>query len=213
MTVFFREVFKFVMAMSTKYSIDSTHNLSHTFQVLNYAFKIYEQEKYTFPPLKNQEKIIYTSAALHDMCDRKYTNVDTGKDEINTFLETNAIKPIEKKAIVDIIDTMSYSKVKKTGFPDHGEYQRAYHVVREADLLAAYDFDRCMLYTMQRDKNGDIDNAFREAEDLFTERVFKHKTDGLLTTKYAYNQHDILCLTAEARIETWRNILSRIKPM
>ena len=117
MTVFFREVFKFVMAMSAKYSIDSTHDISHTFQVLNYAFKIYEQEQYTFPPLKNQEKVIYTAAALHDMCDRKYVNVDTGKDEINTFLEKNAIKPNEQKAIVDIIDTMSYSKVKKTGFP------------------------------------------------------------------------------------------------
>jgi GTP-binding protein HflX len=30
---------------------------------------------------------------------------------------------------------MSYSTVQKRGFPKLGEYQRAYHVVREADLL------------------------------------------------------------------------------
>ena len=69
------------------------------------------------------------------------------------------------------------------------------------------------LYKMHRDKTGDVDTAFREAEDLFKDRVFKHKIHGLLTTKYATDQHDLLCATAEARIETWRNMLSRIRPM
>jgi HD superfamily phosphodiesterase len=213
MTVFFREVFKFVMTMSAKNNIDSTHDISHTFQVLNNACKIYEQEKYTSPTITQYEKIIYSAAALHDMCDDKYTNVDEGMHDIDLFLERNSIKPIERKAILDIISTMSYSKVKKNGFPCHGEYQRAFHIVREADLLAAYDFDRCILYKMHRDQNGDVDTAFREAEDLFKDRVFKHKIHGLLTTKYATDQHDLLCATAEASIETWRNMLSRIRPM
>ena len=121
--------------------------------------------------------------------------------------------PSDLEIMGKIIGTMSYSKVKKNGFPYHGEYQRAYHIVREADLLSAYDFDRCMLYRMHRDQSGDIDSAFDEAEELFNERVFKHKLDGLLTTKYANDQHDQLCLIAEARIETWRNIVSRIRPM
>ena len=47
--------------------------------------------------------------------------------------------PIEKRAVIDIVDTMSYNKVITSGFPYHGEYQRAYHIVREADLLAGYD--------------------------------------------------------------------------
>lgn len=213
MTAFFREVFKFIIAMSTKHKIDSTHDISHSLQVLNYAFKIYEREKNTFPTIKEYEKIIYSAAALHDMCDNKYTNVEEGKNDIELFLQRNGIKPVEKKTIIDIIDTMSYSKVKKDGFPYHGEYQRAYHVVREADLLAAYDFDRCMLYRMHRDQSGDIESAFYEAEELFNERVFRHKVDGLLTTNYANDQHDLLCVTAEARIESWRNIISRIRPM
>ena len=43
--------------------------------------------------------------------------------------------------IFQIITTMSYSTVKKNGFPSLNEYQLAYHIVREADLLAAYDID------------------------------------------------------------------------
>ena len=30
---------------------------------------------------------------------------------------------------------MSYSKVKKSGFPDMNEFQTAYHIVRESDLF------------------------------------------------------------------------------
>ena len=213
MTLFFREVFKFIIATSSKYKIDSSHDLTHSLQVLNYAFNIYQREKNTFPSLKYHEKIIYTAAALHDMCDNKYIDVETGKYDINSFLEKNKISHIERKAIMDIIDTMSYSTVKKNGFPSHGEYQPAYHVVREADLLAAYDFDRCMLYKMNREQSGDIESAFYEAEELFSQRVFRHKVDGLLTTNYANDQHDLLCVTAEARIESWKNIISRIRPM
>ena len=113
MTVFFREVFKFVMTMSAKNNIDSTHDISHTFKVLNNACKIYEQEKYTSHTITQHEKIIYSAAALHDMCDDKYTNVEQGIHDIGLFLERNSIKPIERKAILDIISTMSYSKVKK----------------------------------------------------------------------------------------------------
>lgn len=213
MTAFFREVFKFIIAMSCKHKIDSTHDITHSLQVLNYAFNIYEREVYTFPPLKHNEKIIYTAAALHDMCDNKYIDVDEGKRDIDCFLERNKIKPVERKAIMDIIDTMSYSTVKKNGFPYHGEYQRAYHVVREADLLAGYDFDRCMLFRMNRDGNGDIENAFQEAEEIFQNRVFRHKVDGLLTTNYAIDQHDMLVMNANAKIMTWKNIIGKIKTM
>ena len=111
MTSFFREVFKFIIAMSSKHKIDSTHDITHSLQVLNYAFNIYEREVYTFPPLKHNEKVIYAAAALHDMCDNKYIDVDEGKRDIDCFLERNNINPDEKKAIIDIIDTMSYSKV------------------------------------------------------------------------------------------------------
>ena len=83
-----------------------------------------------------------------------------------------------------IINTMSYSKVKVKGFPELGEYQLAYHIVREADLLAAYDIDRCIMYTMYRD-NNDYTKALTIALDLFDYRVFKMRSDRLFITKFS----------------------------
>ena len=131
------------MATITKYNIDESHGLGHSMNVLNYANQIYEKEQYTFPPLKQHEDVIYVAAAVHDMCDNKYMSVEEGKAEIDGLLTKIQMKPMERKAVLDIIGTMSYSKVIQNGFPYLGEYQRAYHVVREADLLSAYDFDRC----------------------------------------------------------------------
>ena len=51
--------------------------------------------------------------------------------------------------IGDIIGSMSYSKVKKNGFPELGDYQTEYNIVREADLLAAYDIDRAIIYRIK----------------------------------------------------------------
>ena len=85
-----------------------------------------------------------------------------------------------------IITTMSYSKVKKFGFPvfeNMGHYW-AYHVVREADLLSAYDFDRYMVYHIKQNE-GDLESAFDNANKLFENRVLKHYEDNLLLTDYS----------------------------
>jgi len=210
MSSFFNKVFKFIMTVSAKHNIDSTHDMSHSLQVLQYASKIYEREHLLFPQLKEHEAIIYSAAALHDMCDDKYTDVEEGKNDTEQFLKRENVGTSEIKVIMDIIDTMSYSKVRNTGFPYHGEYQRAYNVVREADLMAAYDFDRCMLFKMHRAGTGDIDEAFRDAEELFRTRVFRHKIDGLLTTNYAFEQHDVLVVSARDRIDSWRSVIPRL---
>jgi hypothetical protein len=84
----------------------------------------------------------------------------------------------ELKATTDIISTMSYSKVMKTGtpiFPQLDNYQLAYHIVRESDLLAAYDFDRCMIYQIEK-LNGDFDTALIDSIKLFDNRVYSRIT-------------------------------------
>ena len=130
--------------------------------VLNYAHDIYNSEVVRNNYLKEHEEIIYISSALHDMCDNKYVDVDKGLARINDFLEINNPTQTNREdvnsqneVIKKIIQTMSYSTVKKNGFPDLQNYQLAYHIVREADLLSAYDFDRCMIYNINK-KNGDI---------------------------------------------------------
>ena len=81
------------------------------------------------------------------MCDKKYMNEVEGLKRIEDFIEKD-IDTERKEIILKIISTMSYSIVKKNGFPNLGIYQNAYHCVREADILSAYDFDRCVIYDM-----------------------------------------------------------------
>jgi hypothetical protein len=120
------------------------------------------------------------------MCDKKYMDEKKGMDNIENFLKNEMyLDNIEIETILKIISTMSYSKVKKNGFPDDlGIYILAYHVVREADLLTAYSFIRCLEYTINNiDEN--FESSIERCKILFNERMFKHFDDGLFKTKYS----------------------------
>jgi len=200
-------LFNFVLLMTAKYNIDESHGISHSMNVLHNAHNIYENEKIINPFLLSQEKIIMVSAVLHDLCDKKYMDETEGMYMIEEFLE-DKMEKYEIDITKQIISTMSYSTVKKNGFPDLGLYQHAYHIVREADLLAAYDFDRCMIYNIHR-LNGNIEQAYIDAYHLFRNRVFKHKEDGLLNTDYSIKQSIILETNALERMNTWRKMLHK----
>lgn len=178
--------------MCIKYKIDESHGMKHALDVYKHCMKNVMSESIQYPDLLNQQPIIYTAALLHDTCDKKYMDENEGIQEISEFLtNTKSYNNIEKNVIVEIIQTMSYSKVKKNGFPNLGEYQMAYHIVREADLLAAYDFDRGLIYTMH---NYDVDykTAFYMAKELYEKRMAKHVEDKLITTEYGINQASFL---------------------
>ena len=214
------KLFQFVLLTSKEYNIDESHGLSHSMNVLHFAHNIYEAEKINYPILESQSKIIYVSSIIHDMCDKKYLDENTGLKEINNFLE-DKLTPTEIDITKRIINTMSYSKVKKQGFPELHEYQMAYHVVREADLLAAYDFDRCMLYNIHMQTKSTINNptpinndikildAFNNASELFQNRVLKHNHDNLFVTNYSKHNYLPLHIDAIKRINTWKNILKK----
>jgi HD superfamily phosphodiesterase len=204
----------FVLLVSKKSKIDESHGLSHSMNVLHFTHNILENEKKNYPYLENQEKIIYVSAAIHDMCDKKYVNEKEGISKINEFLEDKMDKQ-EIDTVTKIISTMSYSTVKKKGFPELYEYQMAYHIVREADLLAAYDFDRCMLYNIHKqtesNKEQDIKllDAFNDANELFQKRVLRHHIDGLFITNYSKQNYLPLQIDAIKRIQTWKKIIKK----
>jgi HD superfamily phosphodiesterase len=204
----------FVLLVSKKSKIDESHGLSHSMNVLHFTHNILENEKKNYPYLENQEKIIYVSAAIHDMCDKKYVNEKEGISKINEFLEDKMDKQ-EIDTVTKIISTMSYSTVKKKGFPELYEYQMAYHIVREADLLAAYDFDRCMLYNIhkQTESNKEQDlkllDAFNDANELFQKRVLRHHIDGLFITNYSKQNYLPLQIDAIKRIQTWKKIMKK----
>jgi HD superfamily phosphodiesterase len=179
-------------------------------EVLHFAHNIYTNEIKQNPYLQNHKNIIYSAALLHDMCDKKYVNEKEGIIEINNFLK-DKLDDTEISTTNKIISKMSYSTVKKCGYPkDLGEYELAYHIVREADLLAAYDFERCMIYNMYR-LNGDFENAFNDSKNLFQNRVYKHFDDNLFITNYSKKIAVKLESNSIRQIKKWTKLLQKLK--
>jgi HD superfamily phosphodiesterase len=175
---------------------------------LYYSNQIFESEIESYPDLKKYERLIYVSAVVHDMCDKKYMNEMEGIKEVESYLKEKdmGLEKFEVETVKNIISTMSYSTVKKNGYPDLGEYQKAYHIVREADLLTAYDFDRSMIYHMFVNK-ADLKDSFLNAEDLFKKRVLMHNRDKLFITPYSNFESRKLHMKAIRRMDYWKNIL------
>jgi HD superfamily phosphodiesterase len=178
------QAFYCVMDFTRRYNIDESHSLKHSIEVMRFAENIYVSELAANPQLERQKDIILASAILHDMCDRKYVKDEDGAiAELREFMK-DFFTDADFDVVVSIITTMSYSKVKKNGYPDLGEYQLAYHIVREADLLAAYDIDRCVIYGMAVDKMT-YTMAVERATVLFADRVLKYRDDGLFLTAWS----------------------------
>ena len=182
--------FTYVINTSKTLNIDESHALKHSMEVYGITNKIIKNELINYPLLENQKDIIYLSAILHDMSDKKYIQEVEGikliKDYMKDYISSEKID-----IICDIISTMSYSKVKVNGYPNLGQYQIAYHVVREADLLSAYDIDRCIIYGIYKEKLT-YNESLKRAFDLFDNRVLNYIKDDLFITDYSKKESFIL---------------------
>jgi hypothetical protein len=197
--------FKYVVDNSEIYKIDESHALKHSMEVYGFAKKIFENEVIKTPYLEDQKRIIYMAAIGHDMCDKKYMDEKEGIIRYQTYL-SDFMNSSELDVIGNIIGTMSYSKVKVNGYPDLGDYQIAYHIVRESDLLAAYDIDRCIMYAMYKN-NKSYSEALIEAIELFDNRVLKMRQDNLFTTSFAKKESIKLQLKATKDVDSYKNTL------
>lgn len=197
---------QFVKLNSLNHKIDESHSLGHSMEVLHYANKIYMDNVFKYPELRYQETVIYTSAIIHDMCDKKYLNQSDGIKKINNVL-TNKMNYNEIDKINQIISTMSYSNVKQNGYPNLGTYQMAYHIVREADLLTAYDFDRSIIFHMYK-TNSDFVKAYENALYIFENRVLNHHKDALFITDYSKKKGEELHDKALLQMKSWEKIIA-----
>ena len=134
------------------------------------------------------------------MCDKKYIDEVVGLKAIEEAMKHH-LTDEELKATISIITTMSYSKVKVKGYPDLGKYQTAYHIVREADLLAAYDIDRCIMFGMFND-GVEYSDALIRAKDIFTTRVLAYRSDNLFVTDRSKQLSEALHRCAYDRMKT-----------
>jgi HD superfamily phosphodiesterase len=206
--MFINKLFAYVTFICKKYEIDESHGLTHSMNVLNHAQNIYNSEVGKNPFLEAQQKIIYTAAILHDMCDKKYIDETEGVQMIVDYIKDD-VTLNELDVIKTIIKTMSYSKVTLFGYPMLGEYMLAYHIVREADLLSAYDFNRCMIYGINKKENcKTIMDSFIESRKLFNHRVLKYIDDALFITEYSKTISKALHEESIKSINLWEKLYS-----
>lgn len=208
MTQLLSKLFQYVLTCCAKYHIDESHGLPHAMNILLYANKIYEEEVLHDVQLKDQEAIVYIAAILHDMCDKKYMNETDGMNDIQAFLK-DTVLPFESASIRVIVSTMSYSKVKVHGYPQLGLLQKAYHIVREADLLCAYEYERCLVYNMKKTPNTDIVHSIANANTIFKTRVLKHLEDNLFVTSFGKRESIVLHEQSIQRMEQWNRMLNK----
>jgi hypothetical protein len=175
--------FNFVIQTSKQFNIDDSHSLRHSMEVFQFANRIYNHEIINNPFLIKQKNIIMCSAIIHDMCDKKYMNEEDGIKNINIHFK-DYLNEEELNIVNNIISTMSYSTVKLKGYPDLKDYNLAYHIVREADLLAAYDVERCIIFQMIHN-NTNYQESLHYVKNLFNNRVLKYINDELFITSCA----------------------------
>jgi HD superfamily phosphodiesterase len=207
MLIPYKLIYNFILNRCIKLSIDESHAVKHSMDVLKYSQKIYNEELLLFPELEKQKKIIYTSAMLHDMCDSKYMDVNKGLNDIKEFIETINYEKNEIDIILKIIGTMSYSKVKKNGYPDLKEYQKSYHIVREADLLCGYDVERCIVYGMIG-RDMDYEESVIGTKELYDIRMAKQIEDNLFTTQFGLREAKKLDEENRIRLEELNDLIT-----
>jgi hypothetical protein len=198
--------FDYVVETSKLHNIDESHAIKHSMEVYQFAKQIYQSELTINPNVEKFKEIIFMAAIGHDMCDKKYMDEKEGIIKYQTHL-SGYMSSSDLEIIGKIIGTMSYSKVKANGYPDLGDYLLAYHIVREADLLAGYDIDRCIIYTMYKEK-CQYNKALEIALDLFDYRVFRMRQDRLFVTKHSKKESLKLHKKAKKSVETLREILN-----
>lgn len=177
-------LYAFVEQCCKDYGIDESHGLKHAKGCVEWVEKLLVDER---DVSEEEECMAIYSAALHDMCDRKYVDPVLASERIGSWLRSEGWTEEMVGALLHIVNTMSYSKLKASGgvFPNHGRWQRAYHLARHADLLDGYRVGRCYLYTKHIQPNITEEECWNIMERLFHDRVFRYVSDGWISLPLA----------------------------
>ena len=174
-------LFSFIEKQCKKYRIDESHGLKHAKGTLMRATQILLSMS---DVSEDERRMALYAAAIHDTCDSKYTPVNEAAKEIGYFLRSQYWSPQDIDSLINIVTSMSYSKLKKSlssekiEFPNHGKWQRAYHIARHADLLEGYVVARCVLYNIHIFPEKSMNEHWERASELFSERVFTYISEG-----------------------------------
>jgi hypothetical protein len=203
----FQNAFEFCASVCRTQGIDSSHDETHMLRVANITVSLNEL---CGKPVSQEEKdVMILSAFTHDLCDHKYTDVSAGLEVIDAWLESQPISDEQRRAVCRIISTMSYSKVNVYGYPpDLGRWELAYHHTRIADLIDAYDIERCYQYQSHKHPEMEEIDKWRSVVNLFERRVLTQKDEFILpTAPYAACLVEGRHIIAAESIEKFRKLI------
>jgi len=178
---------EFIYHYCEKNDIDESHGLKHSINCINWVYRLIQYEMIE----EDELQMAVYAAALHDMCDKKYTNPETASTIIREWLLSQHWNAEMSDTLISIINNMSYSLLKGRAnggepiFPNYGKWQRSYHLARNADLLDAYLVGRCYIYTQHIQPSISDSDCWKTVEDLFNIRVFNYVSDGWITLPLA----------------------------
>jgi len=197
------ELYAYIESLCKEYNIDESHDLQHSVRCVQWVHRLADAE----PTLTTLERhVAVYAAALHDMCDHKYTDVPFACRRIHAWLRSNGWTEELANVILQIITTMSYSRLRaarvdgRIVYPNHGRWQMVYHIVRHADLLEGYRVNRCYWY--QKHVMPDIteDECWAKVAELFQRRTLNYVQDGWIFLDSALQYTDSLASDARRRI-------------
>ena len=186
----------FVKNYSSMKNIDKSHNEHHSLEVLYWSSDIMMNSNRRFT---NDECIIISeSCILHDMMDWKY---DGEKKDVEDYLLNK--HPKEKvEIILKIMDTMSYSKTfinNTVLFPELFDYNDAYHVVREADLLSSYNVARMIEYRLAQEMPDHL--LKKDVLEFYENRVARLIDNCLFINKQSIKRASLLNEITRLKLE------------
>ena len=176
-----QEVYDFVEMCCLEQHIDDSHGLIHSKSTVQWAELIMASMDCS----EEEQKFIRYGAALHDMCDSKYIDINKGQVKISEWLIAKGWSTELTAEFIHVIGTTSYSKLKQNKnknneivYPEHGKWQRAYHIIRHADLLDAYRVESGMMYNQHIHPEMSELESWTVVKALFETRVFTYVSDG-----------------------------------
>jgi len=179
-------LYTFIDDFCKEHNIDPSHDVTHSRDCVRFVEKLMD---WSFN--EDEKEMARYASALHDCVDKKYVDVVEASHHILGFLTSIGWSDERAEELLAMVTTMSYSKLKaemvdgKPVFPDHGKWNRVYHVVRQADLLCSYHVHRCYQYQKRIHPEWDEVTHWVRVEAMFQDRMFKYMTNGWFVSRAA----------------------------
>lgn len=188
--------YRLVYRLGRHFGVDDSHNHVHSKEVMFWAGAILENLSKNMNITLSQRLCIGHCALLHDVLDKKYldnTSYPMVYDRVYNHLSKHFFSGGTARHMMEIMTGLSYSKTVSPDpqggghatvrFPswiqDKPEWFTIYHIVREADLLSAYNIARMVEYRLSKFPAMSESDMRQDIRDMFYSRMDRMIEMGL----------------------------------